>query len=51
MVHFPGQKSGNEVLTPASELIEHGILESMLKGQIESPGDLDAFLLSSARLH
>ncbi|MGC2615930.1 MAG: sulfatase-like hydrolase/transferase [Terracidiphilus sp.] len=48
LVHFPGQKSGNEVFTSTPELIEHGIVESMLQGQIESPKNLDAFLLSSA---
>jgi hypothetical protein len=49
LVHFPGQKSGNEVTTPTPELIEYGIVDAMLKDQINSPRNLDAFLLSSAR--
>lgn len=47
LVHFPGQKSGHEVLTPLSEMAEHGIIESMLNRGMKNPEDLSAFLRSS----
>jgi hypothetical protein len=48
IVHFPGQLSGHEVSDPRQELIGHDIIESMLKGKVESPDELDALLKSSA---
>ena len=49
IVHFPGQRSGHDVFTSRPELIEHDVVESMLKGGIDSPSDLDLFLRSSGR--
>lgn len=40
MVHFPDQKSGNEIINPVSELVENSIVASMLLGKIKSPEDL-----------
>ena len=49
LVHFPGQKSSQEISTKTQELEEHDIIESMLRGSIENPQDLGAFLLSTDR--
>ncbi|MGA8740548.1 MAG: sulfatase-like hydrolase/transferase [Terracidiphilus sp.] len=49
LVHFPGQTSGDDVTTSTSELIEHGIIEAMLHGQLQSPTNLDALVSESVR--
>lgn len=49
LIRFPGQRAGHEVPSPRPELIEYDIVESMLKGEINSPGDLEAFVQSSRR--
>jgi hypothetical protein len=49
LVRFPGQLSGHELSSPRPELIEYDVVESMLKGGISSPDDLDAFVQSSKR--
>ncbi len=49
LVHFPGQTSGDDVTTSTSELIEHGIIEALLHGQLQSPTNLNALVSESAR--
>ena len=44
LVHFPGSEVTELRSEPVSELAVHGILESMLKGGIDSQGQLDAWL-------
>jgi hypothetical protein len=47
LVHFPGETSGYEVRAPMTEMVEHDIIASVLKGEMKTPEDLDAFLRSS----
>jgi hypothetical protein len=44
LVHFPGEISGGEVRAPLPELMEHDIIAGMLKGEINTPEDLEAFV-------
>jgi hypothetical protein len=44
LIHFPGQKPGNDVNAPLPELLEHDIIAGMLRGQINNSEDLTAFL-------
>lgn len=44
LIHFPGQKNGNDISAPLSELLEHDIIVDMLRDQINSPKDLASFL-------
>lgn len=44
LIHFQGQKSGNNVSAPLPELLEHDIIAAMLRGQINNPEALTAFL-------
>lgn len=44
LVHFPGQTSGNNIQAASSEMLEHDMIAGMLRGQIEKPDDLAAFL-------
>jgi hypothetical protein len=47
LVHFPGQKSSQDVVTPVPELKEHDIIASMLQGKIKNPDDLNTVLASA----
>jgi hypothetical protein len=49
LIHFPGQSSGNDVNSALPELLEHDIIADMLRGQINNPGDLEAFLSQHGR--
>jgi hypothetical protein len=49
LIHFPGQKSGNDVNASLPELLEHDIIAGMLRGQINNPEDLAAFLAQRSR--
>jgi hypothetical protein len=49
LVHFPDQKSGEEIHAGLSEMLEHDMIAGMLHGQINNQKDLDAFL--SLQLH
>jgi hypothetical protein len=51
LVHFPGESSGSEVRAPLTEMVEHDIIAGMLKDEIKTPEDLNAFLQSSTRQH
>ena len=44
IVHFPGQKSGQDVLSPVPELMEHDMIASMLQGKTKTPDDLNTLL-------
>jgi hypothetical protein len=45
MIHFPGEASGENRKEPFPELETHDIIQSMLKGQLESQSDLDSWLV------
>ena len=49
MVHFPGQKSGEEIAMPTPELMEHDIVEAMLRQQIASAEEMDAMIRDGGR--
>ena len=49
LIHFPGQKSGNDVNSALPELLEHDIIAGMLLGNINNPEDLAAFLAQRSR--
>jgi type I phosphodiesterase/nucleotide pyrophosphatase len=49
LIHFPGQRSSSEVLTPLSEFTEHDIIAAMLRREMRNPENLNAFLLSAAQ--
>jgi hypothetical protein len=44
MIHFAGQRSGNEVLEALPELVEYDILSGMLQGKIAGVDDLEALV-------
>jgi hypothetical protein len=41
MVHLPGQDTSQVISKPVNVLIAHNIVESLLRGQTSTPGDLD----------
>lgn len=47
MVHFPGQSSGSEVLSPLPQLAEFDIIAGLLRGQIAGPDDIETLVRSS----
>jgi membrane-anchored protein YejM (alkaline phosphatase superfamily) len=49
LIHFPNQKSENDVGARLPELVQHDIIAGMLLGQINSPGDLAAFLAERSK--
>jgi len=49
LIHFPGQNSGNDVNSALPELLEHDIIADMLRGRINNPADLTAFLSQHGR--
>ena len=49
MIHFPGQKSGNEMNAALSEMLEHDMIAEMLRGRINNPADLSNFLSQPGR--
>ena len=44
LIHFHGQKNGNDINPALPELLEHDIIVDMLRGQINNPKDLASFL-------
>jgi hypothetical protein len=44
LIHFPGQKSGNDINAALPELLEHDMIADMLRGRMNNPEDLTAFL-------
>jgi hypothetical protein len=44
LVHFPGQTAGTKIMTPISELREHDVIASMLRGKVNSPEALNAVM-------
>jgi hypothetical protein len=44
MIHFPGQKSGNDISAALPEMLEHDMIADMLRGRINNPTDLSVFL-------
>ena len=40
LVHFPGQQTGIDVLSPQPELLEHDVVAGMLQGTISNPETL-----------
>jgi hypothetical protein len=44
MIHFPGQTTNPIVTARFDEMLEHDILEAMLRGQVKTPEDLKWFL-------
>ncbi len=49
MIHFPGQKSGNEMNAALPETLEHDMIAEMLRGRINNPADLSNFLSQPGR--
>jgi hypothetical protein len=49
LIHFPGQKDGNEIKAALPEMIEHDIVAEVLRGRMGSPEDLSAFLTRPGR--
>jgi hypothetical protein len=49
LIHFPGQKSGNDVNAALPEMLEHDMIAEMLRGRINNPEDLSAFLSQHGR--
>lgn len=49
LIHFPGQKSGQDVHAALPEMLEHDMIAGMLLGQIDNSEDLDVFLSSAHR--
>ena len=49
LIHFPGQKSGNEIHAVLPEMLEHDIIADMLRGRINHPEDLSVFLSQHVR--
>jgi hypothetical protein len=49
LVHFPDQKSGQDVRVALSQMLEHDMIAGMLLGQIENPEDLNTFLTRQGR--
>jgi hypothetical protein len=48
LIHFPGESSGSEVLTPLPQLVEHDIIAAMLRHEMTASEDLNLFLQSLA---
>jgi hypothetical protein len=44
LVHFPGQASGQTFPADIDEMLEHDILDAMLRGQMGTATDLEGFL-------
>jgi hypothetical protein len=49
LIHFPGQKSGNDFNAALPELLEHDVIAEMLRGRMNKPEDLSAFLSQHGR--
>jgi membrane-anchored protein YejM (alkaline phosphatase superfamily) len=49
LIHFPGQKSGNDMNAALPEMLEHDMIADMLRGRINNPADLSAFLPQHGR--
>jgi hypothetical protein len=49
LIHFPSQTAEQDVNSPLPQLLEHDIIEGMLRGQISSPQDLTSFLSQRVR--
>jgi membrane-anchored protein YejM (alkaline phosphatase superfamily) len=49
LIHFPGQKDGNEIKAALPEMIEHDIVAEVLRSRMGSPEDLSAFLTRPGR--
>ena len=49
LIHFPGQTSGNDVNTALPEMLEHDVIAEMLRGRMNKPEDLSAFLAQHGR--
>ena len=49
LIHFPDQKSGQDIHTALPEMLEHDMIAGMLLGRINNSEDLDAFLSSADR--
>ena len=50
LIHFPAQSSGSQIVEPASELIENGIISAMLRGEVRSPQDLTAVVRAAGKI-
>jgi hypothetical protein len=44
MIRFPGQTSGSGISASFDEIVEHDILDAMLRGQMKTAEDLKSFL-------
>ncbi len=44
IIHFPGQTANDDIAEPVNELLLHGMLEAMLRGQMDSAPDLRNWL-------
>jgi membrane-anchored protein YejM (alkaline phosphatase superfamily) len=49
LVHFPGDRSGQDVQAPMTEMIEHDLMAEMLCGRIHDREDLNAFVSGYGR--
>jgi hypothetical protein len=49
LIHFPGQKSSNDINAALPELLEHDMIADMLRGRINNSEDLLAFLSQHGR--
>ena len=49
LIHFPGQKSGNDMNATLPEMLEHDMIADMLRGRINNPEDLSVFLSQHGR--
>jgi membrane-anchored protein YejM (alkaline phosphatase superfamily) len=49
LIHFPGQKSGNDTHAALPEMLEHDMIADMLRGRIDNPEDLSVFLSQHGR--
>jgi hypothetical protein len=49
LIHFPGQRSGNDIHAVLPEMLEHDIIADMLRGRINHPEDISVFLSQHGR--
>ena len=49
LIHFPGQKNGDDIDAALPELLEHDFIVDMLRGQMNSPENMASFLSPDKR--
>jgi hypothetical protein len=48
LIHLPGQQSGSDIHAATSEMIEHDVIAAMLRGEVNNPDALQAYLAQSS---